>query len=158
MNVTQHVYTGHLNLKLMWKNEFAGFSAEHLDYSHCPALEVPGTSISSSRDLLSHRVPRPRWVEQGCQDQSTTPHFLEASIAEHGVILQQMLFGPCPAQLSLQVPPDTLEESLDGSIFRLGHSILLKLLEKTSRKCERHKSVASVRPLILERRLAVRNG
>lgn len=58
----------------------------------------------------------------------------EASIAGHGVTLQQMLFGPRPAQLFLQVPSDTLEESLDGSTFRLGCSILLKLLEKKARK------------------------
>lgn len=58
----------------------------------------------------------------------------EASIAGHGVIVQQVLFGPCPAQLSLRVPSGTLEESLDGSTFRLGHSILLKLLEKKGKK------------------------
>jgi len=68
-------------------------------------------------------------------------------VTGHGVIL---LFGPCPAQLSLQVPPDALEESLEGSASRLGFSALLKLPKKRARKRGRHKSFASVKPLIFD--------
>lgn len=46
------------------------------------------------------------------------------------------LFGPCPAQLTLQAPSDTEEENLDGSTFRLGCSTLLKLLEKKGQGSE----------------------
>lgn len=134
MIVAQHVYTGHLKLKLMWKNEFAGFSVECLDCSYRPALEVPwGQGILQQTPPVS---PCPETTlglmgTSGPEHSSAPP---AAGVAGRGVILQQMLFRPCPAQLSLQVPSDKLEGSLDGSTFRFGCSILLKLLEKKARK------------------------